>query len=250
MTTTITAKDLVVAVESRHPLPEWLCEPELTLGRRRLDLVAFNLWGSRAYRIMGFEIKVDRGDWLRELSAFEKSEEWCQVVDGFVVVTPPKLIKADELPQRWGHYELVGNRMMMRRQPEIRRGNTLFPRELATRLIRRQQQEFESAQYRKQSSVYEDAQRHAKAEIERERTALELELSTLRRDHATLLKVMGVGRNEWHAQEKALRIAKLFASALDQGEAGKTEIGKAAHSFADFADRLLRLSEQLREAVA
>jgi hypothetical protein len=111
----ITAYQLRVALRDRYEPPEWHVEEEVTLGRRRLDVVALNLWGARRYRIVGFELKVDRGDWLREITDFRKSEEWCAVVDQFYVVTPSKLIRADELPEGWGHLELCGSRMMTRR---------------------------------------------------------------------------------------------------------------------------------------
>src|SRR5690348_16883421 len=75
----LTSSDLAKAIRERYEAPEWHIEGEVTLNDRRLDLVALNLWGARDYRIVGFELKVDRGDWVREIADFRKSEEWCAV---------------------------------------------------------------------------------------------------------------------------------------------------------------------------
>lgn len=72
-------------------------------SRRTLDALAFGLWPSRGLHIHGFEIKVSRSDWLRELKAPEKAEEFCGIVDFFWVVTPPDVVQGHELPAKWGH---------------------------------------------------------------------------------------------------------------------------------------------------
>lgn len=137
----LTAIDLEHAIAQRYERPEWLLEKEVTLARRRLDLVALNMWGARDYAIVGFELKVSRGDWMRELAAFQKSEEWMAVVDAFYVVTPPKLVKLEELPAGWGLLELCGNRLMTRAHAARRdstehaapRARCTFPHEIGAR---------------------------------------------------------------------------------------------------------------------
>lgn len=133
----LTASDLRSAIAERYEAPEWHLEMEVTLEGRRLDVLAFNLWGARSYRVVGFEIKAARGDWLKELSQFQKAAQWTAVCDEFYVVTPPKLVKPYEVPLEWGHLELCGARMMTRKYPTRREPGTTLPREVAARFFTR-----------------------------------------------------------------------------------------------------------------
>jgi len=132
----VTEGELRARIAWRYALPEWYLEHEVTLGGRRLDIVAFNLYGSKKWRTVGFECKVSRGDWLRELANHRKSEDWCAVVDEFFVVAPRGVVPLDELPRGWGLLEVSKTRMFMRAQPERKQGSTL-PREVAACFFRR-----------------------------------------------------------------------------------------------------------------
>lgn len=77
---TVDAQEVYVALQQRHPEPEWLYMPQVrtktggsdTVGAdldsvRYLDAFAMNCYESKGFRRVGYEIKVSRGDWLREL---------------------------------------------------------------------------------------------------------------------------------------------------------------------------------------
>lgn len=72
---------------------------------RTADALAFSLWPSRGLELHGFEIKVSRGDWLRELKNPAKADAiatycdrwWIVAGDDKVVVSPE-----EELPKTWG----------------------------------------------------------------------------------------------------------------------------------------------------
>lgn len=210
----ITAYQLRVALRDRYEPPEWHVEEEVTLGGRRLDVVALNLWGARRYRIVGFELKVDRGDWLREITDFRKSEEWCAVADQFYVVTPSKLIRADELPEGWGHLELCGSRMMTRRHAAQKTGATL-PREVAARFIGRLAEIIRQATYHDKEIL----RREIRAEVEKtltdelRRTAdvERRDAEEVRKQYRELLQALGLEPHEWHAQRHAMKAAGVFA---------------------------------------
>ncbi len=72
-------------------------------GDRTIDAIAMGLWPSRGLDLHGFEIKVERRDWLRELKAPQKAEGWR--FDFFWLVTPLDLVKIPELPSAWGLIE-------------------------------------------------------------------------------------------------------------------------------------------------
>lgn len=81
-----------------------------TARSRLADGLAVSLWPSRGLEVEGFELKVSRGDWLRELKAPAKAEAVCRYCDRWWVVTADKdVIKDDELPPTWGWMFASGN---------------------------------------------------------------------------------------------------------------------------------------------
>lgn len=71
--------------------------------RRSMDAVALSLHPSRGLHFHGCEIKVDRGDWLRELHAPDKAEailRFCHFA--WLVVGHDAVVKIDEVPAGWG----------------------------------------------------------------------------------------------------------------------------------------------------
>lgn len=107
------ARDVTAALALRHSSPEWAFfseVPEATgfASRRRCDGLAMNLWPSRGLEIHGFEVKVDRRDWLRELKNPAKAEEgmfnYCD--RWWLVVGDKSVAREEELPVPWGLYVL------------------------------------------------------------------------------------------------------------------------------------------------
>jgi len=70
--------------------------------RRHADAVAVGLWPSRGLDIIGFEIKVSRGDWLRELKDPEKAEAVQGYCDEWWIVAEDGIIDVAEFPKMWG----------------------------------------------------------------------------------------------------------------------------------------------------
>lgn len=76
-------------------------------ARRTCDFVAMDLWPSKGLAIHGHEVKVSRGDWLRELKEPAKSAEFMRHVDYWWLVSPKGVAKPDELPDGWGLMEVA-----------------------------------------------------------------------------------------------------------------------------------------------
>ncbi len=71
---------------------------------RTADALAFGLWKSRGHYLTGFEIKSSRSDWVRELKDPEKADEIASYCEMWIVVTgAPNIVRAGELPPKWGH---------------------------------------------------------------------------------------------------------------------------------------------------
>lgn len=70
---------------------------------RTADAIAMSLWPSRGLGIQGFEIKVSRADWLKELSDPAKADEMQQFCNyWWLVVHDAKIVNLSELPHTWG----------------------------------------------------------------------------------------------------------------------------------------------------
>lgn len=70
------------------------------------DAVVMPLWPSRGTDLMGFEIKVSRGDWLREKANPAKAERFAARCDRWCLVTAQGVISTEsEVPAGWGWME-------------------------------------------------------------------------------------------------------------------------------------------------
>jgi len=98
---------ICAALRDRYPAPEWILAFEVANGtgstaRRSADAVAMNCYPSKGCELLGFEIKISRGDWLRELKASTKAVPVGKFCDRWYVVAPDGVVKREELPRGWG----------------------------------------------------------------------------------------------------------------------------------------------------
>lgn len=77
-----------------------------------IDAVALNAWPSRGMELHGIEIKVSRGDWLRELRDPVKTEIIRSNVDRIFVAAPEGVVRpdldGDVLGSEWGWIDQAG----------------------------------------------------------------------------------------------------------------------------------------------
>lgn len=137
----VSSGDLRDALRLRYAMPEWAMFCEVASGTganagRYADAVVMNMYPSRGLAVHGFEIKISRSDWLRELKQPTKSESIQQYCDFWWVVTPKDIVQTGELPVTWGLLELRGSRLQC-----VTQGPKLTPKPLdrsfAAALIRR-----------------------------------------------------------------------------------------------------------------
>lgn len=105
--TELTVGKISDALRSRFNPPEWVLFLEVGnatggLHRRWADAVAMNTYPSKGLELCGFEIKVSRGDWLRELRNGQKSADMIRHLDRWYIVAPSGVVAKDELPSTWG----------------------------------------------------------------------------------------------------------------------------------------------------
>lgn len=72
---------------------------------RRADAVSIALWPSMQCRLTGYEIKVSRGDFTRELRNLEKAQATARFCDRWELVVAQGVCVASEVPAEWGLLE-------------------------------------------------------------------------------------------------------------------------------------------------
>lgn len=124
----IRSADICQALRERYEAPQWALffeVPSATGGgaSRRADAIAMALWPSLGLEVVGFEIKVDRRDWLRERKNLAKSQEFMRFCDRWFIVATPGVVKPDEpeeLPPAWGLLEFQGQKLrQVREAPKL-----------------------------------------------------------------------------------------------------------------------------------
>jgi hypothetical protein len=121
-----TAADIKAALRRAYPAPSWaiLFEVANATGARQsryADAVAMSLWPSQGLGVEGFEIKVYRGDWKRELQNPEKAETIAAYCDHWWIVTPEKGVIDDpsELPPAWGWRVLTAEGVLVTKKQAV-----------------------------------------------------------------------------------------------------------------------------------
>lgn len=136
----VTAVGVLERLRCRYPYPEWLVADEVTLDYQgktfRVDAIAANLWVSRGLHLHGFEIKVSRSDWLKELQCVGKCEAGRRFCDRWWLVSPPDVAKREELPEGWGWIQTNGVGLRIAKQAPHNESPDKLNTELVVRLLR------------------------------------------------------------------------------------------------------------------
>lgn len=76
-------------------------------ANRTIDAMALGLWPSRGMELHGYEVKISRADFRRELADVEKMDAFAHILDRFWIVAPAGVVPAVELPSSWGLLEVT-----------------------------------------------------------------------------------------------------------------------------------------------
>ena len=103
-----TSDDVITALRNKYTTPEYalLTQVANTTGYgsyRWADAIVMGLWPSRNYEIIGFEVKVSRTDWVRELKNPAKADKIATYCDSwYLVLGDENILRLGELPLGWG----------------------------------------------------------------------------------------------------------------------------------------------------
>lgn len=181
------------ALRKEYPLPQYAVLYEVANGMGATmsgyaDAIVMGLFPSRGLHIHGFEIKMSRPDWLRELKNPAKAEGAAKYCDYFwLLVSGEGIASKDEIPPTWGMYMLSGKRLEVVKKPK--RLPAIPPdRTFMGAMLRRANEMAERERARAQEKIdKDDVVRQARKEAERnadERVKSELAFAT--REHESL----------------------------------------------------------------
>lgn len=87
---------------------------------RSADAIAIGMYRSRGLLMHGFEMKVSRTDWLKELTQPEKAESWMRFCHHWsLVISDASFVHEGELPETWGMYAPVKGKMKCIKRPPM-----------------------------------------------------------------------------------------------------------------------------------
>ena len=228
--------EIKAALRKRYAPPEWAIMFEVrdqtgySGQTRSADAIAMNLWPSRGLAVHGFEIKVSRSDWTRELAKPDKSAPIQQFCDHWWIVTPPGIVKAGELPPTWGVLELHGERFSIHTDAPKLQAHPLSRGFLASML--RREHEVQHSEI----DVIVEKRVQAARKDDKERLQREIELRT-RRASELLEKVdqierlTGIDIRKWTPGEEFASVIRMaLSSGLMSAHSGISAIRERLES--------------------
>lgn len=120
------ADDVVAVLRSKYSGREWAFMVQVPNGTglakdRTCDCLAMSLWPSKGLHLHGFEIKVSRSDWLKEIQDPTKANAFAVYCHYWWIVAPKGVVKPEEAAGDWGIQEVTdsGN-LRTKKAPTLR----------------------------------------------------------------------------------------------------------------------------------
>lgn len=178
------------------------------------DCVVMSLWPSRGFELHGYEFKVGRGDWLKELKQPDKAWPVMQYCDRWFLVSSPGVAKLDEIPLTWGWQEFDGEKLRVKKAAPALEAKPLS-RTFVASMVRRPVRDVEAMARRvaekRKKDLDDDFDRRVKQATEHEgRRVAEAEKKLLAVKEAT-----GIDLFSYRVDDKAVAAALKFAMAHD-----------------------------------
>jgi hypothetical protein len=225
----ITAKDMEQYLANRYLNPQWVFLPQVRSSTgsadRIADGMAFNMYRSTGYEILGFEIKVSRSDWLSELKDMGKSNELMSYCDKwYLVVSDASIVKEGELPKNWGLLVLSNGELKqkVRPTPQV---PVKMPLEFVASLLRRNNDEMDRLKYKYvlKESIKDEIERARKSGYEDGRgyngKRTEEELERVRGVLQAFEESSGIDLSRWISTAKAKEIGRYVKLTMNLHEA-------------------------------
>ncbi len=226
------------ALRERYAPPQWAFFTQVKPSTgwrgpdRYADALALDTWPSSGMELHGFEIKVSRGDWLRELKDPSKADALARYCDRWWIAAPKGLVQVEELPKTWGLYEYAGGKL----RAKVRGGlieAVPVDRGLVAMLLRRAWEEIEQIRVESVPVGQVEAQVAALVKEQMSRS----DDGRLKRAHHRLVEdvkafeeATGLAVINGYGGHPSREVLEIAVSALREGESASRSAERAAAS--------------------
>lgn len=254
-----TAGQMLDLIRGKHAGQNWAVIPSVPNGTgghksRTADALAMSLWPSQGLHLHGFEIKVSRGDWLREIQDPLKADAFAAHCDFWWIAAPDGIVKLEEMPGSWGLMTPTKNRcgLTVKKGAERRASPEPIDRAFLAALCRAVQRELpgEKELTEAYDKGYRDCSAKWDASRDTERAAKRMEndylLKNLTESVDAFEKASGIKINHWNGGKLGKLVAAVEESQMDQ-------VSRELARFADWcqsnAERFRKAHERLQVAI-
>jgi len=236
----MTVQELIAALRRRYREPAWALFTEVPNATgwgavRTADAIAFGVWPSQGLELHGFEIKVSRSDWLREIKRPEKADKIMAYCDRTWIVAGEKgIVDLQGLPPIWGLLEPHGDDLRATKTAERNPAAKALDRHFLASLMRQAFRyiEHQIAEGDGSNKAYERGVKDGKLSAEIGLARLEREAASATRNIEAFERASGVRINDWNGKQI--------------GEAVRSVMSR---QHLDFEQKLRRLKEAIDSAV-
>ena len=168
---------------------------------RWADALAVQLWESRGLEIIGFEVKVSRQDWLKELKQPDKADaiaKYCH--QWYLVLGDESILHFGELPANWGLMIPHTKKSLKISKPAIRNKNPKpVDMPFLCAVLRRTTQQLTNRAIKQESynKGHSDGFKDGKKEMQRLRDSKNAQLETLEKKIRDFEDKSGVKINDY-----------------------------------------------------
>lgn len=215
-----TEAQVFVALSKRYPKGEYAVLPSVRDGaghsaNRTIDAIVMSLWPSRGLELHGIEIKVHRGDWLRERRDPEKQESVFQRCDRFwLAVGDASIVKDEEVPESWGLLVPRGKGLVVKKQAPKLEASTIDRSFLAAVLKRAMRHaDTPDARQRMREEIQADNETRIARAIQQDKGDEAREIMALREKMKYALRFeekSGVSLAEWGRIDEAAALVQVL----------------------------------------
>lgn len=251
----MTESGVIEVLERAHPAPAWAFFVKVANGTgangsRYADAMAMSLYPSRGLDLWGFEVKVDRGDWLRELKDPDKAEAIAKYCDHWAVAAAKGVVLPGEVPGKWGWAE-VSDKVRWKK-PAERLEAVQMDRVFLAAILRRSAERAAASvpKAEVEAEVEKRYQRWVQSDKEREKTQVERlteKIAEMERDLIVFEKASGVRvRESWDR----VQIGEAVRAVINARFTGLSyKLDQEAERLKKLAEDAALAAQQVREAV-
>lgn len=189
-------------------------------SERYADALALSLWPSRGIGMTGFEIKVSRADWKKELDDPAKAAEFSKYCTGWYVVAPEGIVERLELPATWGLVEVPekGRKRLVTRVEAPRLTPQPWDQSFVAALLRRQHEQLTGYVQQAVTAQLDGAKQKQKAEHEEALVRASAGEKRYRELYESMLSRLGLNRYDADSPAVELALERLKAQITEVQE--------------------------------